>query len=282
MDVIDKAVDWAVGIANDNTHGYSQANRWGVDYDCSSLVISAWEQAGVPVKSKGASYTGNMLNVFLACGFKQVTDGTRMRGDVLLCHNNSFQHTAMVVDGGTVVQASQSENGGIYGQPGDQTGREINISPMYTPACGWDYVLRFIATASQPNRNDIYTVVAGDTLYSIAQRFGLTVYDLAKINAISDPSLIWVGQVLKLDQIDFEEETTECDSCKIELPNDDDDEIYTIVAGDTLSGIAYQRYGRWNYGYFIADYNGIPNAHKIMVGQKIKLPSVKKLLEGKI
>ena len=40
--VIESAVNWAVGIANDNSHGYDQNSRWGVDYDCSSLVISAF------------------------------------------------------------------------------------------------------------------------------------------------------------------------------------------------------------------------------------------------
>ena len=87
---IDKAVEWAVAIANDPAHGYDQGNRWGPDYDCSSLLISAWEQAGVPVKSKGASYTGNMVNVFLACGFAEITsqvnfktgEGLR-KGDIL-------------------------------------------------------------------------------------------------------------------------------------------------------------------------------------------------------
>lgn len=53
-DQIGSAVIWALAIANDNSHGYDQAHRWGIDYDCSSLVISAFEHAGVPVKSKGA------------------------------------------------------------------------------------------------------------------------------------------------------------------------------------------------------------------------------------
>ena len=67
MTKTESAVQWAINIANDNRHGYSQANRWGnPDYDCSSLVISAWQQAGVPVKSNGATYTGNMYNVFPA------------------------------------------------------------------------------------------------------------------------------------------------------------------------------------------------------------------------
>ena len=54
MTVIESAVAWAIGTANNNAHGYSQANRWGnPDYDCSSFVITAYEQAGVHVKSHG-------------------------------------------------------------------------------------------------------------------------------------------------------------------------------------------------------------------------------------
>ena len=36
--VIEKAVEWAISIANDNSHGYDQAHRDGPDYDCSSLI----------------------------------------------------------------------------------------------------------------------------------------------------------------------------------------------------------------------------------------------------
>ena len=49
MGIIEKYVTWAVNIANDNTHGYSQAVRWSPDYDCSSFVISALEAAGFPM-----------------------------------------------------------------------------------------------------------------------------------------------------------------------------------------------------------------------------------------
>lgn len=74
--VIEKAVTWAVQIANDNSHGYDQGNRWGPDYDCSSLVISAFRQAGVPLS---CTYTGNMRADMLAKGFREVNDGTRKR-----------------------------------------------------------------------------------------------------------------------------------------------------------------------------------------------------------
>ena len=39
---VEKAVQIAVGIANDNSHGYSQTSRRGPDYDCASLVYYLW------------------------------------------------------------------------------------------------------------------------------------------------------------------------------------------------------------------------------------------------
>ena len=60
-DVVERAISWAVAIANDNSHGYSQQSRWGPDYDCSSLVIAAFKYAGVDtgtqlrISGKGSS-----------------------------------------------------------------------------------------------------------------------------------------------------------------------------------------------------------------------------------
>ena len=45
---------------------------------------------------------------------------------------------------------------------------------------------------------DTYTVRRGDTLSGIASRFGTTVADLARINSIANPNLIYVGQILTL------------------------------------------------------------------------------------
>lgn len=134
--------------AEDAAHGYDQAQRWGErgDYDCSSAVISAWEQAGVPVKTKGATYTGNMYSVFCACGFEDVTDKVDLvhgsglqRGDVLLNHRN---HTAMYAGGGKTVEASINEHGTTTGgKPGDQTGAEF-LMRLYRNY-PWDVVLRY-------------------------------------------------------------------------------------------------------------------------------------------
>ena len=43
-----------------------------------------------------------------------------------------------------------------------------------------------------------YNVVSGDTLSGIAAKFGTTVAQLCSWNNISDPNLIYVGQVLRV------------------------------------------------------------------------------------
>ena len=151
---IEKAVTWALQIAQDPAHGYDQAHRWGPDYDCSSLMISAWQQAGVPVKAAGATYTGNMFQAFLRCGFKDVTaeinlnNGTGLqRGDVLL---NAQHHTAMSIGGGQIVHASINESGrATGGKSGDQTGREICVRSYYKYSKGWDKVLRYVGSRKE-------------------------------------------------------------------------------------------------------------------------------------
>ena len=141
---IEKAVQWMLKIANDNKYGYSETDRWGPNYDCSSFVISAWQQAGVPVKSKGATTTHDMKAVFLKCGFSNVfskvdvaTQKGLQRGDVLL---NEETHAATYIGSGKIVAAA-----GTKGHPesGDQTGKEVTVEGYYN--CPWNCVLRYTA-----------------------------------------------------------------------------------------------------------------------------------------
>lgn len=146
MGKIEGAVSWAVAIANNPAHGYDQTHRWGPDYDCSSLVISAWESVGVAVREAWASYTGNMRGAFLACGFRDVIGSVDLAtgiglepGDVLL---NYAAHTAMVTGNGRIVAARINEHGQTTGgAEGDQTGREICQQAYYNYP--WDAVLRY-------------------------------------------------------------------------------------------------------------------------------------------
>ena len=141
MSVIEEACNYMIDLATDDTHGYSQYNRWLPDVDCSSSIILAYEQTGV--KKAGATYTGNMRAAFVKCGFEAIPykkGMTLIRGDVLL---NEKHHTCLYLGNKKIVQASCSETGGITGRTGDQTGREVAIGNFYEFSKGWDYVLRY-------------------------------------------------------------------------------------------------------------------------------------------
>ncbi len=155
MNKLELATQWMIDLANNDSHGYDQIYRWGEhgDYDCSAAVITAWETAGVPVKSNGATYTGNMKNAFINSGFTDVTSSIELskgtglsRGDVLL---KSYSHTAMYIGNGQIAHASINENGkAIGGQAGDQTGKEICIRSYYNKP--WDCVLRYNESSTSP------------------------------------------------------------------------------------------------------------------------------------
>ena len=56
-----------------------------------------------------------------------------------------------------------------------------------------------VAQVAQAKEQGYYTVVLGDTLGKIAGRFGVSVDELVKLNNLSNPNLIYVGTVLKVD-----------------------------------------------------------------------------------
>ena len=146
-DIVEKAVKWMESIAKDDSHGYGQQYRWGErgDYDCSSLTISAFKQAGIPLT---CTYTGDMYADMTRKGFKDVTSSVNLstgsglkRGDVLLNHQ---RHVAVYCGNGKQVDAIGNENNGSAtgGKPGDQTGSEILIRD-YRGNYAWDCVLRY-------------------------------------------------------------------------------------------------------------------------------------------
>lgn len=125
MNKIEKAVAWEEQIAADDRHGYSQVHRNSPDYDCSSFVGTALANAGFPISIY--STTRNLGEQLENAGFVKCGKPWK-RGDIHLAPGH---HVTMSVDANRIVHASQSENGGIDGQTGDQTGTEICVRSYY-------------------------------------------------------------------------------------------------------------------------------------------------------
>jgi len=109
-----------------------------------------------------------------------------------------------------------------------------------------------------PPAGTTYTVVRGDTLTSIARRFGTTVAELVRLNNIANPNLIFPGQVLIVSE-------------EGENGNGNGETVtYTVVRGDTLSGIAAR------FGTTVAELvrlNNIANPNLIFPGQVLIISS---------
>lgn len=135
--IIEKAVTWAINVANDDTHGYSQENRDGnPDYDCSSLVYYAYENAGLNVIND-VYYTGSMHEDFTNAGFEVFNyadvKNSLKRGDILWREG----HTEICISSTQKVGAHSNYDG----KAGDSGGNEINIKNISSSE-QWVYVFR--------------------------------------------------------------------------------------------------------------------------------------------
>lgn len=114
--------------------------------------------------------------------------------------------------------------------------------------------VEIISVSSAPIQSsavNTYTVRSGDTLSSIASKFGTSYQALASLNGISNPNLIYVGQVLRVNG------SASASSV-----------YYTVRAGDNLSAIA-SRYGTSYQS--IAALNGLANPNLIYAGRTLKI-----------
>ena len=106
-----------------------------------------------------------------------------------------------------------------------------------------------------------YTVKSGDSLSAIAARYGMSYETLARLNNISDPNRIYVGQTLNLG-------TSGYTSHHYATSSSSNGGSYTIQAGDTLSAIA----ARYGMSYeTLARLNNISDPNRIVAGQRIVL-----------
>ena len=118
-------------------------------------------------------------------------------------------------------------------------------------------------TTPAPNASGTtsYTVVARDTLSGIASRFGTTSRTLMTLNGITDANRIRIGQVLTIAGA---APAAPAAPASTSAPTTS----YTVVAGDTLSGIA-SRFGTTSRNLMAL--NGITNANFLRIGQVLRL-----------
>lgn len=140
------------------------------------------------------------------------------------------------------------------GAPGTPLALPTMISQL--KAKGYKFVtISQLLAYQNASTNKTYTVKSGDTLYSIARTYGVTVSALAAANNITNYSLIYVGQVLIIPGTTVTPPTTTVK--------------YTVKSGDTLYKIATM----YNTTVAkIAAANNIANVNSIYVGQVLVIP----------
>lgn len=116
-----------------------------------------------------------------------------------------------------------------------------------------------VSTAASTSTTLPYIVQPGDTLSMIAKRYNITVDELARLNLLLNPNLIYVGQPLQVPGLP-----------DIQASRPAGGQVYVAQAGDTLAQIA-ARYGLTMWA--LAQANGITNPNVIHVGQRLFIPT---------
>lgn len=109
---------------------------------------------------------------------------------------------------------------------------------------------------SEASNDTTYTVKSGDTLSGIASKFGTTYQKIAADNGISNPNIIYPGQVLKISGSVNNANATK------------NTKTYTVRSGDTLSEIGVKVGVAWKT---IASLNGITYPYTIYPGQVLRI-----------
>lgn len=138
-------------------------------------------------------------------------------------------------------------------------GQVIRIPEMYTKPEDM-YVPQYIS----------YTVKKGDSLYSIANRYGTTVDSIMRDNALTSTN-ISIGQNIKIRTTSKNSEVLECFGEEY-VPSSTDvplEQIYTVKKGDSLYSIAKK------YNVSVSEllsFNSL-SSNVLSIGQKIKIPT---------
>lgn len=228
-----------------NSHGFDNAKIWVAGYGITDLGIdnaAAWQWTD----------NGLGMNVDTSYDFDGAfTVGSSNSGSVPstpIPASQPVEHVGHPATGTYTVQPGDTLSG-IATKYGTTYQTLSAINGIGDPNQIWPgQVLKVTGTASQEST---YYVQAGDTLSSIASKFGTTVSNLVSINHISNPNVIYVGQKIYVGEA-----------------SQGQSNAYTVQSGDTLSAIASKFGTTWQA---LAQKNGLANPNVIYVGQTLTI-----------
>jgi LysM repeat protein len=136
------------------------------------------------------------------------------------------------------------------------------VTPTELPTETLTPTVTLTATAASPF---VYEIKENDTLFSIAEEFGVDVLVLMALNNLTFESVIRVGDEILVPNPDLALDTP------TPLPEGMTGIIeYTVAPGDTLEGIA-TRFSS-TVDAIIEETEGLENANEIFVGQVLRIP----------
>jgi len=152
--------------------------------------------------------------------------------------------------------------------------RTVQATPIpvggVTTATAPQPVVVSTGAASGTGETSTYTVVAGDTLAVIASKFNTTTEQIVKLNGLSDPNKLAMGQKLKIPGKSSSAGTGSTSTGGTGTTGTSGaTSTYTVQAGDTLGKIA-ARSGTTVAALLLR--NGLSNPDVLAIGQKLKMP----------
>ncbi len=151
------------------------------------------------------------------------------------------------------------------GHAGPGSGAEVRRHPCRSVSASIPSSLR----PAQPAAPAEYTIARGDTISSIAGRFGLDTYAVLKLNNLQPNTIIYPGQKIKLTG---SAAAPAAPAAKPAAPAaataSTGGSVYTVKSGDTLGAIAARHGVKLSE---VLGWNGLNMSSIIYPGQKIKI-----------
>lgn len=246
---------------------FSIAKRYGQNYH----EVATWNQ----ISSPSLLEIGQRLRIT-----KPKTDSKAVKSEVSSSpKTDAISH---VVQGGeTLFSIAQR-----YGYTVTEIAKWNGLEPPYTLSLGRHLQVEPPQKSTQSPQSshnktvqsntdkpaNYHTVVKGDTLYNIAQRYGSNVNEIAVWNHLQAPYTLSLGQRLQVtSSAGIQQTPSTCKLCPIQQqakPTHHNTGYHTVVQGNTLFSLSKK------YGYTvpqIASWNRLQPPYELSVGQRLRV-----------